>query len=335
MTNPGNAIGTNGAYGGRTSVNAFNDVLSAFSGPGIVSGWQCVPKSNLTVSIGGAALQRDVAIAQNDIGQRTTANNISTQPVDVTLAAAPTAGQRIDAIVAYVNNPPESNSDEIDNPDACGLITVSSSVTTNPTAPTESMIRDAITADGAAGATAYYVILATINIQTAASVIMQNDITAGQSATVKASIPPKSITGGQIADGTITSSNIDFATLTLVAATTSVTSVGVDETAVIQKLRLPAGKWKVTGQFNGSSAQAQVYIADISLWAGSDIFSNITVCGAGSTMDSISILPIAGQTIGVITVNSPIDIVLTIRAREHSIQVVYPKGCWLIAERIG
>ena len=217
MTNPGNAVGTNGAYGGRTSVNAFNDVLSAFDGPGIIAGWQCVPKAGLTVSLGGSALQRDVAIAQNDIGQRTTANNISTQPVDVTLAAAPTAGQRIDAIVAYVNNPPESNSDEIDNPDACGLITVSSSVTTNPTVPTESMIRDAITADGASGATAYYVVLATINVQTGASVITQNDIMAGKKAVVtNLEIADKSITGDKIADNTITSSNIDFETIDLV-----------------------------------------------------------------------------------------------------------------------
>ena len=52
MTNPNNAVGTNAAYGGRTSVNAFNDDLTIYS-RGILSGWACSPKSGMTVQIGG------------------------------------------------------------------------------------------------------------------------------------------------------------------------------------------------------------------------------------------------------------------------------------------
>lgn len=221
MTNPGDAIGTNGAYGGRTSVNAFNDVLSAFSGPGIVQGWACKPNSGLTVSLGGADGVRDVAIAENDIGQRTTIDNISVQPVDVTLAEAPTLGSRIDTIVAYVNNPPEidesTSQPPVDNPDVCGLIVVSGSVATVPTAPTENMIREAITADGASGVSAYYVVLATVSVGTGVSVITANDITAGPIALVEnASVP----------DGSITSDKLDWSTIDQVNYSTTEQKIG-------------------------------------------------------------------------------------------------------------
>lgn len=184
MTNPGDAVGTNGGYGGRTSVNAFNDVLSAFSGRGIIKGWQCLPKGGMTVSLGGQDGVRDVAIAENDIGQFTTLDNISVQPIDVTLSDAPTLGSRIDVIVGYVTNPPDSNGKLIDNPDACGLIVVESSVTTAPTTPDEAAIREAITADGGSGVNAYYVVLATIAVGAGVNVITNTEITQGAKALI-------------------------------------------------------------------------------------------------------------------------------------------------------
>lgn len=180
MTNPGNAIGTNGAYGGRTSVNASNDVLAAFSGPGILAGWQCVPKSGLTVALGGNGVVRDVAIAEDDTGNRTTVDNISEQPVDVTLTTAPNLGQRIDSIVAYVNNPPEGTTTDADNPGACGLIVVAGEVVaTNPVAPTESDIRTAIGADGGVSTTAYYVVLAKVLVTEGMTDVVASNITMG------------------------------------------------------------------------------------------------------------------------------------------------------------
>lgn len=185
MTNPGNAVGTNGAYGGRTSVNAFNDVLAGFAGRGILSGWQCAPKAGLTVALGGDGVARDVAIAEDDAGNKTTVNNISEQPVDITLAAAPTIGQRIDVIVAYVNNPPEGSATTIDNPGACGMISVAGEVVTNnPVAPTETQIRTAIGEDGGVSATAYYVILAQISVTEGMTDIVAGNITQGKSAGV-------------------------------------------------------------------------------------------------------------------------------------------------------
>lgn len=180
MTNPGNAVGTNAAYGGRTSVNAFNDMAAALSGRGILSGWKCVPKTGLTVALGGDGVNRDVAIAEDDIGNKTTVNNISEQPIDLTLSEAPSIGERIDVIVAYVNNPPEGTTSEIDNPGACGLIAVEGAVVANnPVAPTESDIRTAIGADGGDSVQAYYVIMATISVTEGMTDVVSDNITTG------------------------------------------------------------------------------------------------------------------------------------------------------------
>ena len=181
MTNPNNAVGTNAAYDGRTSVKAFNDGVGAYS-RGIISGWACVPDTGMTVSLGGDGNTRDVAIAQDSGGNKTTINNISESPINVTLSAAPASNSRIDAIVAYVDNPPQGSATVIDNPAACGLIAVKGTVASTPVAPNESAIRAAITADGASGATAYYVVLANITIANGTTDLTSGDIQAGDSA---------------------------------------------------------------------------------------------------------------------------------------------------------
>ena len=179
MTNPDNAIGTNAAYSGRTSVKAFNDVLSAFT-PGIVSGWEAQPDTGLTITLGGGHSVRDVAIAVNNTGDRTTINNISEDEVLVTVAAAPVSNSRIDAIVAYVDNPPQGVATTADNPSACGLIAVTGTPSADPVVPNDSAIRTAITADGASGATAYYVILATVTVPTGTTDLIPDYITQGE-----------------------------------------------------------------------------------------------------------------------------------------------------------
>ena len=188
MTNPNNAVGTNGAYGGRTSVNAFNDNLAVYSGRGILSGWACEPSSGMTVALGGDGEHRDVAIAEDPIGNRTTINNISEAPVEVTIAAAPATNSRIDSIVAYVVRPPQGSASEVDNPAAVGLIAVSGTVAGTPTAPDDNAIRTAITADGAAGTTAYYVVLANITVANGTTVITSTEIAAGDGVTLDQSI---------------------------------------------------------------------------------------------------------------------------------------------------
>lgn len=184
MTNPSNAVGTNAAYNGRTSVNAVNDVLASYSGRGIMSGWAVAPSSGLTIQLGGTDGIRDAAIAEDDNGNRTTINNISGLPIEVTLNEAPEEGSRIDLLVAYVNNPAqvETTNRSVDSPQTCGLITVSGSATATPTAPTESDIRSAITADGASGSTAYFVVLGSVTVGAGVTDITADAVTQGAAA---------------------------------------------------------------------------------------------------------------------------------------------------------
>lgn len=185
MTNPNNAIGTNGAFDGRTSPNALNDLTAAFT-RGIVSGWNCAPKSGMTVQLGGSASIRDVALAEDNAGDKLTINNRSGAPVEITLDGAPATNNRIDAIVAYVDNPSTGDGNTTDNPTACGIIAVSGTVAANPTPPTDEQIRSAITTDGATGGVAYYVILATIRVGTNVTTIGSGVITQGAVAQVAA-----------------------------------------------------------------------------------------------------------------------------------------------------
>lgn len=203
MANPDNALGTNGAYGGRTSVNAFNDVLAGFTGRGILSGWECVPDTGLTVTLGGNGTDRDVALAEDNSGNKTTINNISQAPVPATLPAAPATNSRIDAIVAYIESSPSTNA-ETDNYSAVNLLVVSGTAASTPVAPNDNKIRTAITADGTSGATAYYVVLATVKLPSGTTDIDATMISAGPAAQIGAE---------QIGDSSITSDKIDFSTI--------------------------------------------------------------------------------------------------------------------------
>lgn len=184
MTNPNNAVGTNGAFKGRTSVNAFNDVMAAFGSRGILSGWAISPNSGMTVAIGGSGTTRDVAVAEDNAGNKTSVNNISQAPISLTIAGAPVSNSRIDAIVAYVDNPPTGAATVADNYGACGLLDVQGAVAGTPTAPDEATIRTAITADGASGTTAYYVVLGYVAVGTGTTDITADMITAGPYARV-------------------------------------------------------------------------------------------------------------------------------------------------------
>ena len=201
MTNPNNAIGTNGAFGGRTSVNAFNDNLSAWT-RGVMSGWACEPDSGMTVALGGDSSVRDVAIAEDDAGNKTSINNISLAPVQVTIPGAPASNTRIDSIVAYVDNPPQGSATITDNYESCGIIVVSGTATSSPVPPNESTIRSAITADGATGATAYYVVLANVSVANGTTDITSGEIMAGDVAQLSGT-------------GVVTADNIDFTTIGL------------------------------------------------------------------------------------------------------------------------
>lgn len=216
-TNPNNAVGTNGAFGGRTSVNAFNDVLSIFNSRGIVQGWEMAPNSGMIINLGGDGSTRDVAVAEDNIGNKTTINNISEEPIPVEIPAAPATGSRIDAVVAYVDNPVQGSATVTDNYGACGLIVVSGSAGASPTAPNESAIRSAITADGGAGSVAYYVVIGTVTVASGTTDISANMLTQGAYAGVTAdnvdfTTFDSKITTAMLANTSVTAGKIDFST---------------------------------------------------------------------------------------------------------------------------
>lgn len=184
MTNPNNAIGTNAGFGGRTSPNALNDNLAAWT-RGVISGWACSPKSGMIVQIGGSGSDRDVAVAEDNAGNKTTINNRNGSPVDITLSGASSTGNRIDSIVAYVDNPAQGTSSDVDYAPACGIIAVKGTVSSNPSAPTNARIRSAITADGANGTAAYYVVLANITVGQGVTTIGSGAIAQGTKATLQ------------------------------------------------------------------------------------------------------------------------------------------------------
>lgn len=231
MTNPNNAVGTNAAYSGRTSTNAFNDGVNAWT-RGVLSGWLGASVSGMTIQVGGGNV-RDVAVAADNAGNKTTVNNISGAPIQLTIDTAPATNKRIDSVVVYVDNPQQGQSTEVDNPGCCGIIVVNGTVASSPVRPTDAMIRTAITADGASGATAYFAIIANVAVDTGVTTINATKITVGEyaqltttklaansvsptqlqsSAVTTTKINNSAVTTPKIADDAVTAPKIDFTT---------------------------------------------------------------------------------------------------------------------------
>lgn len=213
MTNPDNTVGTNAGFDGRTTPNAFNDILGAFT-RGIVSGWACTPKTGMTIQLGGDGTTRDVAIAEDNAGNKTTINNRTATPVEITLSGAPATGNRIDSIVAYVDSAQSGQgATDVDFPSITGIIAVSGTAANTPSEPTEAQIRTAITSDGADGASSFYVVLANITVGQGVTTIGSGVISAGASATINTTPAAGSITNSMIAASTIASGKIDWSTI--------------------------------------------------------------------------------------------------------------------------
>lgn len=206
MTNPNNAIGVNAAYGTRTSVNAFNDLAQVFNSRGVLSGWAVVPKSGMTVSVGGVAGTRDVAVGEDNLGNRICLNNRLASSVDVTIPAASVSSARYDAIVVYANNPAQAEDTTPDAPSVCGIIVASGSAS----GVSDAQIRSAITADGGTGSTAYYAVLAQVYVGAGATVITSANISQSWLSFAPAD---GSITSAKIANGAVTSSKIDWSSI--------------------------------------------------------------------------------------------------------------------------
>lgn len=274
MTNPNNAVGTNGAFNGRTSVNAFNDIMAAYS-KGIVSGWACAPSTGMTVTLGGSGSVRDVAIAEDNAGNKTSINNISGSPISVTIPAAPSTNNRIDLIVAYADNPPIGDGTSTDNPGTVGLIVVSGTAAGTPSAPNDTAIRTAITSDGATGASAYYVVLAQILVGQGVTTIGSGVITAGTAAQSKSAPASNSVNSAAIQSAAITPAKMDFTSFKMptpdyVAAQDFTTTT----------YTAPADGWvQVSADLSHQVAGDTTLTLDISLTRGGTTVNNVASSG--------------------------------------------------------
>lgn len=311
MTNPNNAVGTNAAYGGRTSVNAFNDDLTIYS-RGILSGWVCSPNSGMTVQIGGNGADRDAAVAEDNAGNKTSINNISGSPIDVTIPAAPATNNRIDLIVAYADNPPSGTSTVVDNPAACGIIVVSGTAAASPTEPTNAAIRSAITTDGATGSTAYYVILAKIRVGTGVTTIGSGVITQGDTVTSYAIPASGTVTTDAIADGAVTSDKVDWTTLApywKIVATSTSSSISIPLDYRQYRIRLVGYKSSSNswGVITCSTATSTTYIYVQGVSAGSWVQAerSVTASSDKAVMDGARAAISAGYQSWDITIDRP------------------------------
>ena len=305
MVNPNDIMGTTAAFMGRTSPNAFNDVLSAYKNSGIMSGWTCRPLSGMTLQIGGATRTRDVAIAEDAVGNRLSINTRDSAkgvPIEITLPEADAENPRIDAIVAYINNPPEVVEDipTVDNPSVCAMLVVTGEPAAEPIAPNDEEIRAAITADEGSGATAYYVVLATILVEAGMTDITNNQITPGKMVVAE--------TGLNIAEGIIEGSE-DIPTSGQVydAITSDVETYVVD----------PESWGEITGAAPFAYSASIVATHTITSHTVIELVNNNAVSFANY---GFAIGAITGQNIVIYALNVPIDeISLTINYKERTL----------------
>lgn len=288
MTNPDNTVGTNAGYDGRTTPNAFNDILGAFT-RGLVSGWACTPKSGMTVKLGGDGSTRDVAIAEDNAGNKTTINNRTATPVEITLAGAPATGNRIDSIVAYVDSGQSGQgATDVDFPSITGIIAVSGTAAGTPTAPTEAQIRSAITNDGADGAGAFYVVLANITVGQGVTTIGSGVISAGTPAqTQNVMIPDSSITSAKINWNTLDGSETGWKYLGQVKLASAAASLTFNLPAQYDNYKIIAAGEMATG--SNASCQLQLLRSEAAIpsaWGVLDINGGNIVAGTRTADDN-------------------------------------------------
>lgn len=129
-------------------------------------------------------------------------------------------------------------------------------------------------------------------------------------------------------DEAVTPAKVDFSKFAIVAPDTTVTSIGVNATAVMQTLTVhESGKYLVTAQVSGSSNQDQVYWLQIGIRKGDTVISDETIYTHAQLM--------TGQHIAVVDAVAGDTISSTMRAVSHSVSSIYANACVLVAQRIG
>lgn len=205
MTNPDDIVRVRARNGGRASVYEANGWAQFFKtglleGNGVVQ--NTVPDMN--VLVGGSTAKPDVLIATNPSGYKVALDVVGQQAIAIT---APGSDSRISSIVAYTDDLSLASTETniTGSPSTCGLIVVNGATSATPSAPDDTDIRTAITADGATGSQAAYCVIAEIEVESTTTTITD------------------SIIGLKRADKEIIAAdNIDFATLSGNYSTTEV-----------------------------------------------------------------------------------------------------------------
>ena len=218
MTNPSNMVRVRARNGGRASVYEANGWCQGFTS-GLLDGSGVIQNTpaDLNVLVGGSATNPDVVLAVNPAGYRVALDIVSQQVVALT---TPASNSRISSIVAYTDDLalPTTEDTVTGSPASCGLIVVNGTAAANPTAPNDTQIRSAITADGATGSQAAYCVIANVLVANDATAITNSEITIQKSA--------------------ITASKIDFSTFGDGNYSTSETNTGftwVDGSPIYKK----------------------------------------------------------------------------------------------------
>lgn len=171
MTNPDNIVRVRARNGGRASVYEANGWCQPFS-TGLLEGNGVIQNTSadMNVLVGGSATKPDVIIAENAAGYKIALDIVGEQAVAIT---APATNSRISAIVAYTDDLslPTTEDNVTGSPASCGLIVVNGTASASPSAPTDTQIRSAITADGATGSQAAYAVIATIVVASSTTII--------------------------------------------------------------------------------------------------------------------------------------------------------------------
>ena len=177
MTNPDNIVRVRARNGGRASVYEANGWAQAYSA-GLLegNGVKQNTSANMNVLVGGSTTKPDVVLAENAAGYRVALDIVGQQAVAIT---KPASNSRISAIVAYTDDLSLGTTEDTvtGSPSSCGLIVVNGNAASSPSAPTDTQIRNAITADGATGSQAAYCVIATILVASNTTTITDTLIT--------------------------------------------------------------------------------------------------------------------------------------------------------------
>lgn len=199
MTNPDNIVRVRARNGGRASVYEANGWAQAYTA-GLLegNGVKQNTSADMNVLVGGSTTKPDVVLAQNAAGYRVALDIVGQQAVVIT---KPASNSRISAIVAYTDDLSLGTTEDTvtGSPSTCGLIVVNGTAASSPSEPTDTQIRNAITADGATGSQAAYCVIATILVASNTTTITDSLIT-NKAAKLAGT-------------GVVSSSNIDYTTL--------------------------------------------------------------------------------------------------------------------------